>query len=317
MATTTYMVVDPRHDHSFRIPRPDLSVSLGVPNACNECHREVTPAWAAAEIRRRYPHPKPGFQDYAETFAAADRNEPQATIGLAQIVANQEESAIARASALDRLALLGGENSTLSAEAALRDPSPLVRHSAIGVYDSVPPEQRLAVVPLLTDRVRAVRMRAARTLAPLPDEALGPAGGSAYARAADEYVAGELFNADRPENRVNLGTFYAERGRYMEAEAELRAALRLDPAFAPAWANLADLMRMRDREPEAEAVLREGLAHAPQDATLHHALGLALVRQQKHEEALRELKLATELAPGNTRFAYVYGVAKAELQPQR
>ena len=38
MPTTTYMVVDPRHDHSLRVPRPDLSVKLGVPNACTRCH---------------------------------------------------------------------------------------------------------------------------------------------------------------------------------------------------------------------------------------------------------------------------------------
>ncbi len=29
MPTTTYMVVDPRHDHSLRVPRPDLSVTIG------------------------------------------------------------------------------------------------------------------------------------------------------------------------------------------------------------------------------------------------------------------------------------------------
>ena len=83
--------------------------------------------------------------------------------------------------------------------------------------------------------------------------------------------------------------------------------------FVPAWANLADLMRMQGREADAEAALREGLARAPEDATLHHALGLSLVRQKKNDEALKELKRATELAPGNARFAYVYGVAKAEL----
>ena len=65
MATTTYMVVDPRHDHSFRIPRPDLSTTLGVPNACNKCHEDRSPAWATAEIRKRYPQPEtrlPGFR---------------------------------------------------------------------------------------------------------------------------------------------------------------------------------------------------------------------------------------------------------------
>ncbi|MGC4003762.1 MAG: cytochrome c3 family protein [Pirellulales bacterium] len=38
MPQTTYMVVHRRRDHSIRIPRPDLSVKLGVPNACNQCH---------------------------------------------------------------------------------------------------------------------------------------------------------------------------------------------------------------------------------------------------------------------------------------
>ncbi len=38
MPQTTYMDVDPRRDHSFRIPRPDLSVKLGTPNACTRCH---------------------------------------------------------------------------------------------------------------------------------------------------------------------------------------------------------------------------------------------------------------------------------------
>jgi Flp pilus assembly protein TadD len=233
---------------------------------------------------------------------------------LTQIVANIDESAIARASALERLAPLGGENAVMSGEAGLKDPSGLVRHAAIGVFDTVPPEQRLAVVPLLSDPLRAVRMRAARVLAPVPEAALGPAAAEAYAKAAEEYIAGERFNADRPESRTNLGGFFAERGRYQEAEAQFRSAMALDPKFVPAWVNLADLMRMRGREPDAEALLREGLGHAPEDATLHHALGLSLVRQHRSEEALQELRRATELAPDNQRFAYVYGVASQELK---
>jgi hypothetical protein len=38
MPQTTYMAVDPRREHSFRIPRPDLSVKVGTPNACTGCH---------------------------------------------------------------------------------------------------------------------------------------------------------------------------------------------------------------------------------------------------------------------------------------
>ncbi|MFK7769812.1 MAG: tetratricopeptide repeat protein [Mariniblastus sp.] len=38
MPATTYMMVDSRRDHSLRVPRPDLSVQLGTPNACSGCH---------------------------------------------------------------------------------------------------------------------------------------------------------------------------------------------------------------------------------------------------------------------------------------
>ncbi len=41
MPETTYMDVDPRRDHSLRVPRPDLSVKYGTPNACTRCHLEL------------------------------------------------------------------------------------------------------------------------------------------------------------------------------------------------------------------------------------------------------------------------------------
>jgi predicted CXXCH cytochrome family protein len=314
MKTDTYMVVDPRHDHSFRIPRPDRTVALGTPNACNQCHVEQTAEWAAAEIRKRYPTPKPGFQGFAEAFAAADRGDAAATMALTQVAANLDESAIARASAIDRLARLPGESALLAAEAGLKDPSPLVRRASIAVYQQLAPLQRQAIMPLLDDPSRIVRMQAARTLAPLADDAFDAESLAAFRRAADEYVAAETFNADRPEHRTNLGGFLADRGEVAAAEAEYRAALQLDRGFVPAWANLADLMRMLGREAEVDATLREGLSAAPNAAALHHSLGLSLVRQQRKSEALRELRRATELDPANPRFKYVYDVAQAELR---
>lgn len=313
MKTDTYMVVDPRHDHSFRIPRPDRSVSLGTPNACNQCHAERSAEWAAAEIRKRYPSPKPGFQGFAEAFASADRGEPGAAMALVQVAANLDESAIARASAIERLAQLPSENAMFAAEAGLKDPSPLVRRASIVVFEQLPPQRRKAIVPLLDDPSRIVRMQAARTLAPLADDAFDAEGLEAFRAAAAEFVAAERFNADRPEHRTNLGGFLAERGETVAAEAEYRAALQLDRGFVPAWANLADLRRQQGREADAEATLREGLQLAPGAAALHHSLGLSLVRQQRRSEALRELRRATELEPGNARFKYVYDVAAQEI----
>ena len=77
----------------------------------------------------------------------------------------------------------------------------------------------------------------------------------------------------------------------------------------PATVNLADVLRGSGDDPAAEEVLREGMRHSPGVASLHHALGLALVREQRKADALTELRRASELEPANTRFGYVYALA--------
>ena len=46
-----YMGNDFRRDHSFRVPRPDLSVKYGNPNACSGCHTDKDDAWAAENLQ--------------------------------------------------------------------------------------------------------------------------------------------------------------------------------------------------------------------------------------------------------------------------
>lgn len=56
MPARNYMVVDARRDHSIRVPRPDVSLDLGTPNACASCHLDRSksdkwksyPAWLDA-----------------------------------------------------------------------------------------------------------------------------------------------------------------------------------------------------------------------------------------------------------------------------
>ncbi|MGI9291126.1 MAG: hypothetical protein ACR2QG_07600, partial [Gammaproteobacteria bacterium] len=98
-------------------------------------------------------------------------------------------------------------------------------------------------------------------------------------------------------------------GRYDNAEAGYLTALKLNPKFVPGYVNLSDLYREWLRESEAEQTLRNGLKRLPEQAYLHHALGLSLVRQQRLEEAILELKIAAELPDATARFAAVYVIA--------
>jgi Flp pilus assembly protein TadD len=174
----------------------------------------------------------------------------------------------------------------------------------------VPPDARLPLAaPLLSDARKVLRVEAVSVLAGVDPEQLSPADRASLARAAGEFVETQRYNADRSEGRVNLGTFFGRFGDTVRAEEEMRVAIRLDPTFVPAYVNLADLYRVRNQNEDSERILREGLKAAPQNASIHYALGLALTRLKRTDDALAELRQALALEPASARFAYVYGVA--------
>jgi len=312
MPATRYMLIDPRHDHSLRVPRPDQSVALGVPNACTRCHADRKPAWAAAAVRTWYGHDAAGYQRFAEAFHGAETGAGPSVRELAAISRDPREPAIVRASALARFSrdLARTPAGSDAVKQALSDADPLVRRAAVTALESLSPDQRSALATaLLSDPSRHVRIEAARVMAVVRPETLTASARAAYERAAAEFVAAQRVNDDRPEARTNLGTYFATQGRVTAAESELRAALALDPTFVPAYVNLADLYRAEQREPDVRRVLAEGLTAVPDDASLHYALGLALVRAQRTAEGLTHIERAAARAPDNARFVYTYAVS--------
>ncbi|WP_371089950.1 cytochrome c3 family protein [Bradyrhizobium sp. WSM2254] len=305
MPERRYMVVDRRHDHSFRIPRPDLSVQLGTPNACNDCHRDKSAAWAAQQVEAWFGPQRHGYQTYAPAFHAAWSEAIDAQALLAALVQQGDASATVRASALAELPRPDVD----LIRRGLSDPDPLVRLGAFDALEGIPADQLWGLAsPQLADPVRGVRIRAAEVLASVPATRQPATDRDRFAQAAAEFVAAQRLNADRPEARSALGSFLARQAKAVEAEGEYRAALRLDPSFSPAAINLADLYRELGRESDGERVLRDALSGSQQNASIHHALGLALVRQKRNESALDELRLAAVLDPGQSRYAYVYAV---------
>lgn len=309
MPSKVYMGVDVRHDHSFRLPRPDLTIALGVPNACAACHEAKGPHWAADRIaswtgRRRDP-----ADHFGSAFARADQGDPTAGMPLIDIARDTTRPVMIRASALARVATVP----TLPARAALAlaatDPDPLIRYGVVRALDGFQSIDRIDPgVPLLTDTVRTIRIDAARALVEAREQ-LTATQREELDRGLVEWEAAQRLNDDRAEARTALGGLYGVQGKGAEAEQEYLAALRLDPAYAPAYVNLADLYRAAGRDAEGVKVLREGVARVPNDAALHHTLGLTLVRQRQLPEAVVELTRAVTLAPEDARFSYVLGVA--------
>jgi predicted CXXCH cytochrome family protein len=310
MPERTYMVVDRRHEHSFRVPRPDVSAKLGTPNACNDCHGDKSAEWAASAVEHWHGPNRKGLQNYAETFHAAWTGRSDAAALLGKIAADRNVPAFARASALTELRPHVSPSNANLARTGLSDPDPMVRIGALTMLEDMPPNQLWPLVAtLLSDSNRGVRISAAMLLASVPNPSQPPADRERFERAAAEFVAAQRLNADRPEARSTLGYFFARRGLAAEAEIEYKAALRLSPQFAPAAINLADFYRQRGRDVDGEDVLRTAIDASPLHAGLHHALGLTLTRLKRNDEAIAELRWAAEIEPERARYTYVYAVA--------
>ena len=310
MPTRTYMVVDARRDHSFRVPRPDLSKAIGTPNACTQCHTDRTADWAAQKVAEWFPQGRQTASHYGVALNAGRVGAVDAEHQLDRLIMDQSQPAIARGSALLMLPAYPSATSEAAIKTAIFDADPLVRAAAPRALPTSPsPALVQAVARLLTDPVRAVRVEAARALVGADPRSMSPEQRTAFAAAYQELVAAETVNADRPEAHLNLGLLNVRQRQGDQAEAEYRAALRIDPKFVPALANLADLDRMRGMDRQGAELLRRALEIEPNNADVRHSLGLLLVRQHDYVGALALLRQAHELALGDARYAYVYAVA--------
>jgi len=310
MPQRTYMVVDDRADHSLRVPRPDLSLELGIPNACNQCHRDKSVQWAADKVVAWYGKPDKPAHHFGEALHAARSAAPDAADRLLALAADPGQPGIARATAVTALAEIPRPGQLFTVRRLLQDEDVLVRAAAMHYLGQTDLRTRVDLGwTLLDDSARNVRLEAARVLAPLSRQGLPERYRSQLNKALEEYRQAQLVTADRPEGHLNLGLLAQAVGNPSAAEAAYRTALRLDPAFAPGYANLADLYRALDRDEQGEQVLREGLAAVPDAPALHHALGLLLVREKRLPEAVGELARAAELDPENPRYAYVRALA--------
>jgi HEAT repeat protein len=302
--------VDPRNDHSFRIPRPNLTVAYGTPNACNSCHTDKDAQWSADILN------KPGRLDLAakphwsELLASTNNLTATSMQTLVVLATDTQVPAIIRASAASRLRIGSSPASDELISKLASDPEPLVRWAAAQLLPNSDPLLTARHGPtLLRDPVRSVRLSAANALASIDPTMAAAVPYSELQSGFNEYIAAQNVSMERAESHINIANLQRMQGRYELAEQEYLVAITLNPSFVPGYVNLADLYRELGREQESEAILRQGLITLPNQPGLHHARGLALVRQQRMPEALTELQEAAQSIEAIPRYALVYAVA--------
>lgn len=352
MPARHYMVVDPRRDHSLRVPRPDISVDIGTPNACSRCHVQGEKAFGepryedvlteaalgdeqaqatitkvdqemAEAFFKWYGKPQERRPHHAYALDKAWKGADDAEAALLDVFNNRTLTAFARASALNQLNRHPSPQSLSAAAEGIESDDPLLRSTAVSTFaDLQPPADELIrlLQPLLDDPVRLVRTEAARALSAVYEQL----DGDAQARlkiVLEEYLAGQQADADQPGAHLNIGVIRSNLGDAAAAIESYQNALRLDPRFIPAKFNLAVLYNQQGNNSEAEKLLREVVGERPtavDAATVgqaHYSLGLLLAEDaDRLEEATGHLKQATEALPEYARAFYNYGLALQSLQ---
>ncbi|NUQ63263.1 MAG: tetratricopeptide repeat protein [Pirellulales bacterium] len=321
MPETTYMVVDPRRDHSIRIPRPDLTVSLDIPNACNGCHKDAakgeTSQWAQAKCEEWY-GPRKGPPHFAHAIAAGRRLKPEGHDLLVEVVRRKDTSAIVRSSAISLLRRYQSGDAEAAAIQGLEDPEALVRVTSVrSLQDLLPaPELLRRLAPLLRDPIRSVRVETARALAlsQTPPRGYSREDREAFEAALAEYMAAQNAVNDQPAAYLNMAVIYAAQGQVDRAESEYHTALRIDPEFIPARINLAMLYDGRGEKAKAEQQFRKIVELDPKQGEAYYSLGLLLAEDEKRlEEAAGFLSAAAKLLSDNPRVHYNHGLALQKL----
>jgi predicted CXXCH cytochrome family protein len=312
MPSRTYMVVHERRDHRIAVPRPDLSATLGTPNACAACHEARGDAWAADAIARhrsgRRQGPS-GAELLGPVLSSARHERPDAVASVRALLAEPMVAGLSKATALVALGTAAPLETAAVAEPLLRASDPWSRLGAVEALRHAPVASRTRLlVREATDTSRAVRLAVAPLLVGASRDALPAGARENIAALLADYEAWLAANADRAEALVELASLRRAAGDPAGARAAFERALRRDETSMVAYLDFADHLRGTGDDAAAEVLLRKACALYPESADAHFALGMLLVRRRDVEAGVTELGRATRLAPDNSQYAYAYGV---------
>ena len=311
MPEKTYMGIDARRDHSIRIPRPDLSVKHGSPNACNRCHTDQDAQWAADAVERFKGTDRPKEVRHPEAFHALRTGKPEAEKLLLAACQDPESPAFSRAGAMLALRRFLSDASFDEARRNLDSNQSVLRVAAVSKLEDLPPEQSHAsLVRMLHDPIVSVRTEAARILSRSPQTLFEESDFKLFRVVFQELKKRFEYNLDRPESHLSLGILAENQNDPILAEEHYRSAINRESTYVPARMNLATLLSRRGRNREAEKLLREAIRYQPTWGQVYYSLGLLLAEDRSRlPEATRTLEKAAGYALDNPRIFHNLAIA--------
>ena len=306
MPTKRYMGVDDRRDHSFKIPRPDLSLQFNTPNACTQCHENKNSQWAVDKLAKW--HDKPKETSQSKPFLMALNNGQAIKLeDHLSIIADSQLDVISRASALQMLSFTTQVITIDVLKPYLEHQESLLRMSAASAAQLLTPREKvLHLSPLLTDKYKAVRVEAARSLVTSEISAKNQ---QVFNKALTELLHSNDISSWRGEGRANQGVLAINTNDLASAEKDFKGAVKIDPYFEAGYINLADVYRIKQNASQVASVLSKGMANLPKSSAIKYAYGLHLVRQKSLAKAVVYFEEAMKLSIDNAQYAYTYVLA--------
>ncbi len=298
-----YMGVDYRRDHSFRIPRPDLSDKLETPNACNQCHADESNKWASNYIEEWFGISR--HYQFGEAIFDAQHGVKGVDRQLIEIIKSPKEvyPNSKKATALASLTF-ESDSSYKVLYSAMSDVDAQIRLIAVRTLQIQSQKDINRLLPMLSDETKAVRMEIINKLSYLSDDQIPVKHLKKFHAALNEYEKTLQYSADFPMGKFSLGNFYYARKNYPMAEKFYLGVLEQDSELDVARVNIAYLYSSMGKPDEAERYLRMIVEKHPDDATFNYSYGLVLSENKKYKESLKYLLKASKGMPGNSRADY-------------
>lgn len=309
MPYTTYMGVDNRRDHAFRVPNPWVSEAFGNKDVCVECHTDKNSQWSQMQLEQKR---EAIFGDFSDIGPAVLLNQQQPKQGQANIrkwVRDLRQPEMRRAVLVTYLDVHQADNLETLFQLS-SDPSYLVKLAVLQVLERADFAAQVQIgFGLLYDENKNVRLEAIQLLAPalrqsIPQEARAP-----LEEKLRESIATYQAQQDLLSAQLALGDLAYKVGNIAQAKVQYENAIQIEPAFLPAKVNLASILRESGELKASKSLLHQVLDVEPNQALALFNLGLVHILESDIGQAVALLEKASDLEPENTQYGLTYLLA--------
>jgi len=298
-----YMGNDFRRDHSFRIPRPDISLKYGTPNACVQCHADKDDAWAWEQFKQQYG--EPDYKHFSELLAPGLVGTENGLNNLLELAKDTLYPDIARASAVSGLNNYFDANTVDNLISFLDDKSALVRGASLDVLGAVDSKDYVNyLLPMLKDDKRSVRVKAFYTLGFLDEIQIPEEYKAVYEKVRKEFDTKLSSTADFVGGRIKRADYNLQKGDLQAAIRGYESALEIDNINNIVRTNLANLYYRNNDFLKAEKAYKKIIELEPDYAVTYYSYALLLAELNRVDDAIIQMDLAIKHGPENIRFYY-------------